>query len=147
MTNIHNINIINVKQGKKYKITEDYKMVKTYSDCVKEYGNQYQLEKAVASGKLYKLEEGIYSDEQNVPEIAMIATKYPKAILSGEYAFFYYGFTDVIPEKYSMATKSKAAKISDDRVFQIYVRDDLFDLGVQKQDVDGYEIKIYDRRI
>lgn len=51
----------------------------------------------------------------------------------------------MISEKYSMATKSKAAKISDPRVFQIYVRDDLLELGAQTQSVDGYEFRIYDR--
>lgn len=81
----------------------------------------------------------------DVPEIALISAKYPNAIIAGEYAFYYHGFTDVIPEKYSMATKSKAAKFSEPRVFQIYVRDDLLELGAQTQSVDGYEFRIYDR--
>lgn len=51
----------------------------------------------------------------------------------------------MISEKYSMATKSKAAKISAPRVFQIYVRDDLLELGAQTQSVDGYEFRINDR--
>ena len=120
-------------------------MLKTYSDFVSEYGSQYKFDKAVAAGEVYKIEEGIYSDCENVPEIAIIATKYPNAILSGEYAFYYHGFTDVIPEKYSMATKSKASKITDDRVFQIYVRDDIFDKGVETVNIDGYEVRIYDK--
>ena len=44
-----------------------------------------------------------------------------------------------------MATKSKASKITDDRVFQIYVRDDIFDKGVETVNIDGYEVRIYDK--
>lgn len=120
-------------------------MIKNYCDCLRECGSQYRVEKAVARGDLYKLEEGVYANEPNVPEVALIAAKYPKAIFSGEYAFYFHGLTDVIPEKYSMSTKSKAAKISDARVAQIYVREDLLELGVQVQNVDGYEIRIYDK--
>lgn len=120
-------------------------MVKTYTDYVKEYGNQYKLNKAIASKKVYKIEEGIYSDQERIPEIAIITTKYPNAILSGEYAFYYHGLTDVIPEKYSMATKSKASKIKDPRVFQIYVRDDIFEKGVETVMIDGYAVRIYDK--
>ena len=120
-------------------------MLKTYGDFVSEYGSQYRFDKAVAAGEIYKIEEGIYSDTENVPEIATIATKYPNAIFSGEYAFYYHGFTDAIPEKYSMATKSKSSKITDSRVFQIYVRDDIFDKGVETVNIDGYDVRIYDK--
>lgn len=126
-------------------MANEYKVIKTYSVCLRECGSQYQVQRAVETGSLFKVEEGVYAVEPNVPEIALISAKYPNAIIAGEYAFYYHGFTDVIPEKYSMATKSKAAKISDPRVFQIYVRDDLLELGAQTQSVDGYEFRIYDR--
>lgn len=145
LTNMRSKFIINVKLGKKIKLSEVYKMVKTYSAYVSEYGSQYKFDKAVAMGEVYKIEEGIYSDCESIPEIVTITTKYPKAIISGEYAFYYHGLTDVIPEKYSMATRSKASKISDDRVFQIYVRDDIFDKGVETVNIDGYEVRMYDK--
>ena len=44
-----------------------------------------------------------------------------------------------------MATKSKASKITDSRVFQIYVRDDIFDKGVETVNIDGYDVRIYDK--
>lgn len=120
-------------------------MIKSYADYVSEYGNQYKFSKAIASGQIYKIEEGVYADCKQVPEIAIIMTKYPNAIISGEYAFYYHGLTDVIPEKYSLATKSKASKITDCRVSQIYTRDDIFDFGVTHAYIDEFEVKIYDR--
>ena len=120
-------------------------MIGTFTDYVKKYGSQYKLEKAVTSKEIYKIEDGIYSDNKHVPEIAIIATKYPNAIVTGEYAFYYHGLTDVIPEKYSLATKSKAAKITDHRVQQIYMRNDIFELGVETIEIEGYKIHIYDK--
>ena len=61
--------IINVKLGKNIKKTEVYKMLKTYSDYVSEYGSQYRFDKAVAAGKIYKIEEGIYFDTERVLKI------------------------------------------------------------------------------
>ena len=120
-------------------------MIGTFTECTKKYGGQYKLAKAVTSGDIYKIEDGIYSDSKHVPEIAVIVTKYPKAIVTGEYAFYYHGLTDVIPEKYSLATKSKASKITDHRVCQVYMRDDIFELGVEEFEIEGYKIRIYDK--
>ena len=120
-------------------------MIKTFTDCINEYGSQYRLTKALISKEIFKIEDGIYSDCEIVPEIAVIAKKYPHAIITGEYAFYYYGMTDVIPDRYSLATKANAAKITDSRVFQIYIQDDIFELGVQTIDIEGYEIHIYDK--
>ena len=55
---------------------------------------------------------------------------------------------DEIPrrlEKYDLATVSKAAKIRDSRVRQIYVREDLFSLGIVEKEIDGSTVRIYDR--
>lgn len=52
---------------------------------------------------------------------------------------------DVIPEKYELATMNKAAKIRDIRIKQIYIRDDLFVLGVVEKVIDGAKVRIYDK--
>ena len=120
-------------------------MIFTFEEAVKQYGNQYQLEKALSNNKIYKISEGIYSTNANEPELLIIMHKYPKAVLTGEYAFYSHGLTDVIPEKYDLATTSKAAKIKDSRVHQIYVPDKIFDLGITEKIVDGETVRIYDK--
>ena len=35
-------------------------MLFTYNDCIKEYGSDYQLKKALSDQKLYKVEKGIF---------------------------------------------------------------------------------------
>jgi len=120
-------------------------MILSYNEAVDICGSEYKLTRAMADGKIFKQEEGVYSTERYVPELGVIMKKYPKAILAGEYAFFSHGLTDVIPEKYDLATPSKAAKMVDSRVHQIYVKDDVFLLGIEEKDIDGVKVRIYDK--
>ena len=120
-------------------------MILTYKEAIKKSGSAYRLAQAVAEQKLYKQEEGIYSTLKYESELGVIMKKYPKSVLTGEYAFYSHGLTNVIPEKYDLATISKAAKIRDARVRQVYVREDLFSLGIVEKEIDGLSIRIYDR--
>ncbi len=120
-------------------------MIISYKEAMRKYGNDYNLIKAVNNGKIYKQEEGIYSTERFEPEIGIVMKKYPKAVITGEYAFYIYGMTNVIPEKYDLATSSKAAPITDKRVRQCYVNDKVFSLGIIEKEVDGVKVRIYDK--
>ena len=120
-------------------------MILTYKECIEKFGNDYQLTKAVAEEIIYRVESGVYSTERYSLELAVIVKKYPNAILTGESAFYYHDLTDVIPEKYHIATKAKAAKLLDARIEQIYVRDDLLQLGVVEKEINGVIVKIYDK--
>mgnify|MGYP007101996648 FL=1 len=120
-------------------------MILTYAEAIKEYGNAYQLSRVMESGQLYKQEDGIYSTRKYEPELSIIMKKYPKAVLTGEYAFYCHGLTNVIPEKYELATPSKSAQLKDRRIHQIYMRDDIFPLGIIEKEIDGASVKMYDR--
>lgn len=120
-------------------------MVLTYTECIEKYGNQYQLEKALTEEYIYRIESGLYSTERYFNELEIILKKYPNAILTSEYAFYCHDLTDVIPEKYYIATKAKAAKLTDPRIVQIYVRDDLLMLGIMEKEINGVNVKIYDK--
>ena len=117
----------------------------SYADCITKYGNAYQLNKALEDGLVFKLEDGIYSDSEYESEVAIISKKYPDGIFTGEFAFYVHGLTDLIPEKYALATKAKATPLVDGRIEQIYTRDDLFNIGVIQMEVDGATIPIYDK--
>lgn len=120
-------------------------MIMTYKECIEKYRNAYQMSKVMEAGFVYKIEDGIYSDDEYEPEIAVILKKYPKAVLTGEYAFYVHGLTVVVPERYSLATGQKATPINDERVQQIYTRNDLLHLGEVEQIVDGSIIRVYDK--
>ena len=120
-------------------------MILTYKECIEKFGNDYQLTRAVAEEGIYRVESGLYSTERYSAELEIIVKKYPNAILTGEYAFYCHDLTEVIPEKYHIATKAKAAKLLDSRIEQIYIRDDLLSLGVMEKEINGITAKIYDR--
>lgn len=120
-------------------------MLLSFKEAVESVGSQYLLSKALSEEKLYKVEEGIYSTERHNSELSAIIKKYPKAVLTGEYAFYCHGLTDVIPEKYDLATPSKASKLKDIRINQIYVREDIFPLGIEEKIYNGEKIRIYDK--
>lgn len=119
--------------------------MKTRAECLEKYGSDYFIEKKIEEGELFKIEKGIYSEKQSVPEIAMLVYKYPKAVVTMKSAFSFYGLTDVIPDECDLATTHDAAKIKDKRVKQYFVSDDFFEEGIEIADYKGYDIRIYNK--
>jgi len=120
-------------------------MLYSYDQCIEIYGTKYLVRKAVENGDLYQLDRGIYSDKKHVSEDAVISFKYPKGILTLNGAFYYYGLTDVIPNKHYLATDRNSSKIHDNRVVQIFEHQDLLNLGAVSIVKDGCQINIYNR--
>ena len=101
--------------------------MKTRAECIKEYGSDYFINRLVEEGKLYRVDKGIFSEEEHVPELALLSYKYPKAIITMETAFYLYGFTDEVPDACTMATKREAAPIADSRVKQVFMPKELLE--------------------
>lgn len=120
-------------------------MILSYKECINKYGNDYQLARAIAEEKVYRVEAGMYSTDRYEEELEVIVKKYPNAILTGEYAFYYHDLTEVIPEKYFIATKKNAVKLKDPRITQTYVREELLSLGAVEKEIHGVTVKIYDK--
>ena len=120
-------------------------MVLSFSECIQHYGSKYNLKKKIAQGKLYKLERGIYADKKYVSEYQIISKKYPAAVFTLNSAFYYHQLTDVIPEKYYLATKREAAKISDPRVVQIFENSGQLELGADSIARGGANIYMYNK--
>ena len=127
------------------KLWEEYFMLFSYDDCAKQYGNNYQIEKAVESNKLYKIAPGIYSDKERVSELELIAFKYPTAIFTLNSAFYYHGLTDVIPEKYYLATSKDSYKITNPNIKQVFHRDDKLKIGMTTINYQNVSIATYDQ--
>ena len=73
--------------------------MKTRTECLEEYGSDYFVEKKIEKGELFKVGKGIYSEKKYVPDIAMFVYKYPYVVVTMRSAFYFYGLTDVIPDK------------------------------------------------
>ena len=120
-------------------------MLYNHKELLKKYKSNYQIEKAVRENKIFKIEKGIYSDKENVHYLEIIQKKYPNAIITGQTAYYYHNLTDVIPEKIFLATKRNASRIDDVKIRQLFVSDNLFDLGKDSLEVEGIVINIYNK--
>ena len=120
-------------------------MIYTHKQCMKEKGSTYQIQKSVKAGELYQIEKGIYADTSDVSALAIISTKYPDAIITLDTAFYYHGLTDVVPDEYCIATSKHARKLRDPRIRQIYIPDEILNLGVIIMYRRDAMFRIYDK--
>ena len=120
-------------------------MLFSYQDCISRFGSDYKLKKELAAGRLFLKEKGVYSTRHNSPEIDIIMHKYPKAVFTGQSAFFYHALTDVIPAHYYLATKRTDTRIRGPRIHQYFMKDEIFDAGITDLSYNSSTIRIYDR--
>ena len=120
-------------------------MILTYGECVDRYGTDYRIKKEIQAGRLFRREKGIYTDEKLCSDVSVIVAKYPRAIFTGESAYYYYGLTDVIPECFHLATLRTDSRIRNESVQQYFVNAELFPLGKTTMDYHGFQIPIYSR--
>lgn len=120
-------------------------MLYTHKELLNTYKSNYQIEKAVKEQKIFKIEKGIYADRKNVHYLEVIVKKYPQAIITGQSAYYYHNLTDVIPDKTYLATKRNAVRINNNRIKQILVSDNLFELGKETLVYEGVSINIYNK--
>ena len=85
------------------------KMVAKLIEWSRKYGTKYRVGELVRAGKLFRIEEGIYADVADAPEVEVVLAKYPASVLTLESAYYYYRMSDEIPDEYHLATDRKAA--------------------------------------
>ena len=106
--------------------------------------SDYQIQKAVEEGRIFKIDGGLYSDKSNTNYIEIIAKKFPNFVIYGDSAYYYHNLTDFIPNKVVLAT-TKNNKIRSKYVKQVRLTNDLFNLGIIKIKINGITINIYNK--
>ena len=120
-------------------------MLFSFNECLEKYGNQYQVKKMIESEQLFKIEEGIYSDKKLVSDMDVVVYKYPNAIFTMESAYYYHNLTDVIPDKFCLATKNSARLIKDNRVKQYFHKNEILEVGASYFKYGNIDIRTYDK--
>ena len=69
-------------------------MILLYKDLIQQYKSDYKIKKLIEEGKIFKIEKGIYSDNNNINYLEILTKKYPNAIFTMESAFYYHNLTD-----------------------------------------------------
>ncbi len=121
------------------------RMLYTRKEISKTYASTYQLNKVLEDKKIFKIQNGIYSDEEYVNPLAVITKKYPSFIFTMDSAFYYWDLTDVIPDRFCLATKQTSIRFKDEDIKQYFVDNDVFELGKTTLTVENVEINIYDK--
>lgn len=120
-------------------------MIYTYNQCLEIWKSDYKINQAIKDGALYKIEKGIYADTPNVSTLEILIAKYPKAILTMDTAFYYYGLTDVIPDEYWIATDKSSRALKDSRIRQMFVDSSILNRGVVSMQKNNVSFRIYDK--
>lgn len=121
-------------------------MIYTTSELIQLLGNFSKINVAINKGKYHKVSHGLYSDESPyLTELESLFARYPNAILTLESAFDYYGMSDYIPDEYVVATAQNAHKIRIKKVKQIFVSNDLLNIGKTTIKTEYGIINIYDK--
>lgn len=120
-------------------------MIYNHNELKKKYKSDYQINKAIKNNEIYKIEKNIYSDTKNVNYLEMISKKYTNAIFTMDSAFYFHNLTDVIPNKFNLATKRNALRIKDNKIVQVFTLEKLFEIGKTQMIVEGTTINIYDK--
>lgn len=120
-------------------------MIFTYNELFEKYKNTYRITKAVENKEIFRIEKGIYSDIPNVHYLEVIMKKYSYGIFTSYSAYYYHNLTDVIPNKMYLATNRNATTINSDKIQQIRMKDELYNLGKTQIEYEGIKINIYDK--
>lgn len=120
-------------------------MLYTYNELLIKYKSAYQINKAVKENKIYKIEKGLYSDKPNAHYLDIIIKKYPYGVVASFSAYYYYNLTDVIPNKIHLATPRNSRMINSNKIKQIRIKEELYNLGKTKIEYEGIIINIYNR--
>ena len=122
----------------------DVIMLYFHKELKEKLKSDYQIQKAVKNKEYYKIESGLYSTEEFVNPLAIICKKYPNAIFTSSSAYYYYDLTDVIPDYFYLATKRTDSRINDKNIKQIFIPNDLFEIGKKQIEIENFKINIYD---
>ena len=110
-----------------------------------------ELSRFCTSGKLYRVRKGVYSavPTNEIAEEQLLAELLPDAVICMESALYYYGYSDHAPTEWTISVPRSfsRSRLKIDGLFlkPRYVQEELFDLGLSTENINGFELKIYDR--
>ncbi len=119
-------------------------MIILHKELLKQGFSNYQIHGLVKKKALYFIDKGIYSTKQDVNYLEVISKKHPNCVFTLETACYIYKLIDKNIEPYIVATKQKDRKIKDEKIRQIFMKDNLYELGINNIKYQKFDIKVYD---
>lgn len=109
------------------------------------------LQKLIEQGCVEKVRYGYYQwvDPNDFSEIGTVTRLFPDAILCMDTALRHYGYSDRMPADWHLAVSKDSGKsrfkIDYPFVKPYYVEPPLLELGRTTGEIDGHEVRIYDK--
>ena len=110
-----------------------------------------QRQKLIEEGCIEKVRRGYYQwiDHEDFSETGTVIRLFPDAILCMDTALRYYGYSDRTPGEWHLAVSKDSGKsrfnIDYPFVKPYYIEPTVLELGLTRGNMDGYEIRIYDK--
>ncbi len=109
-----------------------------------------QIKRLLDDGVIAKTKRGFYElTDYVIQEEVIIARLFPKAVIFLESALYHYGYTDRIPSAWQIAvdrySKTTQYNIDYPLVKPYYLEPKFLYIGVDIMEVDGIEVKIYNK--
>lgn len=110
-----------------------------------------QRQKLINDGYVEKIRRGYYQwvDPDDFSEVGTVTRLFPDAILCMDTALRYYGYSDRTPADWHLAVSKDSGKsrfnIDYPFVKPHYVEQKVLELGLTKGNMDGHEVRIYDK--
>ncbi|TCU77262.1 putative AbiEi antitoxin of type IV toxin-antitoxin system [Tissierella praeacuta] len=109
-----------------------------------------QINKLIENGDIVKIKRGFYELTGNIyPEEVVIARLFPNAVIFLESALMVYEYTDRIPSSWQIAvdrnSEKNQYKIDYPLIDVFYMESKLLDVGVDINQIDGVDVKIFNR--
>ena len=121
-------------------------MVYTWKQIVEREGNLNKAYLSIVNDKYKKVSYGIYVDDgELISELEQLFVRYPRATLTMQGAFEYYGLSDYVPNKYHIVTPTNSHTINSEKVSQTYMKEEMIDIGREKIDTRYGYIYIFDK--
>lgn len=120
-------------------------MIYTYKELLKKYGNQRRVQQKVKEYSYYSVSRGIYSNEYNAVNEKYIKKRFPEAILTGQFAFYFHNLTDYIPQTFEIASLRSATRIKHKDISQTFQEKRIINIG--KTIINGMNIYDLERMI
>ena len=120
-------------------------MIYSYSECIELFGSYYALNQALINKNIFKIKEGLYSTDKKPKELEVFVKEHKDAVFTLESAFYYLGISDVIPEKYVVATDKDASKYKETNIKQYFLNGGLIKIGVVFIKRAGVDIPVFNK--
>lgn len=120
-------------------------MIYNTKELLEKHKYQNAINDLVKKGVYFKISHGFYSDidiPSNLPEVLCLL--YPKSVVTHYSAFYHYGFSDYVPDKYYIAFPHNSKPINNKMVKQFFVSNSIVDIGVKRIKTNYGFINIYD---